>query len=87
MSPSDEPTIDVPITLADAVLGGEIRARTPDGDVMIRVPPGSNTDSRIRVAGKGVFVLKVYLPAVDSELKEAIRQWQRRHPRGSGRAA
>ena len=44
----------VPISFARATLGGEMRIRTIDGDVMYDVKPGTQTDTRVRLKGKGV---------------------------------
>ncbi len=44
----------VPITYAQAALGGEIRVKTVDGEVLYEVKPGTQTDTRVRLRGKGV---------------------------------
>ncbi|MBA2667941.1 MAG: DnaJ domain-containing protein [Trueperaceae bacterium] len=43
--------VDVPDHLA--VLGGEVRVPTLDGDVEMRLPPGSQTGRRLRLRGRG----------------------------------
>ena len=43
-----------PITFAQAALGAEVRIKTIDGDVMYMVKPGTQTDTRVRLRGKGV---------------------------------
>ena len=43
-----------PITFADAALGAEVRIKTIDGDVLYTVKPGTQTDTRVRLRGKGV---------------------------------
>lgn len=43
-----------PLTFAQAALGGEIRISTVDGDIMYTIKPGTQTDTRIRLRGKGV---------------------------------
>lgn len=43
-----------PITFAQAALGGDIRISTVDGDVIYTVKAGTQTDTRIRLRGKGV---------------------------------
>lgn len=43
-----------PITFAQAALGAEVRIKTIDGDVMYTVKPGTQTDTRVRLRGKGV---------------------------------
>lgn len=47
-----------PITFAQAALGGEVRINTVDGDVMYTVKPGTQTDTRVRLRGKGVPSLR-----------------------------
>ena len=47
-----------PITFAQAALGGEVRINTVDGDVLYEVKPGTQTDTKIRLKGKGVPSLR-----------------------------
>ena len=47
-----------PITYAQAALGGTIRINTVDGDVEYEVKPGTQTDAKIRLKGKGVPSLR-----------------------------
>ena len=47
-----------PITFAQAALGGEARIHTIDGDVLYEVKPGTQTNTRIRLKGKGVPSLR-----------------------------
>ena len=79
----------VPITFAQAALGGEIRIRTVDGDVLYEVKAGTQTDTRIRLKGKGVpslrnkavrgdhyVTLVVQVPTgLSADAKEALRQF------------
>jgi molecular chaperone DnaJ len=45
----------VPINLAQATLGSRIRVRTVDGRrVALRVPPGTQSGTRFRIAGQGI---------------------------------
>ena len=48
----------VPLSIAQATLGGEIKLNTIDGDVVYEVKPGTQTDTRIRLRGKGVPSLR-----------------------------
>jgi molecular chaperone DnaJ len=51
----DNLTIHVPITFAEAALGGEIEVPTLDGGtVILRLKPGTQSGSRHRVKGKGI---------------------------------
>ena len=85
--------LDVPITLQEAVLGGEIRVPTLDGNVTVKVPPGSNTGATLRLKGKGALparsggeagdqylTLKVTLPEKqDAALVELVESWAAKH--------
>ena len=42
------------IDAADAVLGAEIGVPTLDGEVSVKVPPGTQPDSQLRLRGKGL---------------------------------
>ena len=48
----------VPISFATAALGGTIRIKTVDGDVEYEVKPGTQTDTKVRLARKGVPTLR-----------------------------
>ena len=79
----------VPLSFAQAALGGEIHIQTVDGDVAYQVRPGTQTDTRIRLRGKGVpslqnknirgdhyvtFILQVPTN-LSREAKEALRRY------------
>ena len=42
-----------PISFAQAALGGDVRIQTVDGDVLYNVAPGTKTDTKVRLKGKG----------------------------------
>ncbi len=76
-----------PITYAQAALGGDVRISTVDGDIIYTVKPGTQTDTKIRLKGKGVpslrnknvrgdhyVTLVVQVPTkLSEEAKEALR--------------
>lgn len=78
-----------PITYAQAALGGPVRISTVDGEVEYQVKPGTQTDTRIRLKGKGVpslrnknirgdhyITLVVQVPTnLNEEAKEALRKF------------
>lgn len=78
-----------PITYAQAALGGEVRISTVDGEVAYDVKPGTQTDTRIRLKGKGVpslrnknvrgdhyVTLVIQVPTnLNEEAKEALRKF------------
>ena len=49
-------TMDLPVTLPDAVLGGKVPVRTPEGTVNMTIPAGSNSGKVLRLKGRGAFV-------------------------------
>lgn len=48
----------VPISYARATLGGDVRISTIDGDVIYTVKPGTQTNTKVRLKGKGVPTLR-----------------------------
>jgi DnaJ-class molecular chaperone len=46
--------IELPISIVEAVLGAEIDVPTLDGSVTLRVPPGTDGGTRLRLRGKGI---------------------------------
>ena len=79
----------VPISFAVAALGGDIRIKTVDGDVIYTVKPGTKTDTKVRLKGKGVpslrnsqvrgdhyVTLVIQTPErLSAEAKEALRRF------------
>lgn len=47
-----------PISFAQAALGADVRIKTVDGDVIYTVKPGTKTDTKVRLKGKGVPSLR-----------------------------
>jgi len=45
---------DLPVDLADAVLGAKVAAETPSGKVAVTVPPWSSSDKVLRLKGRGL---------------------------------
>ena len=78
-----------PISFAQAALGGQVRISTVDGDVLYDVKPGTQTDTKVRLKGKGVpslrnkalrgdhyVTLVVQVPAkLNDAAKEALRKF------------
>ena len=82
----DDIHVELPISIKEAALGGEVRAPTTTGGVMLKIPKRSNTGDVLRLKGKGVkrrdgagdeFVkLKVVMPkAPDPELEAFLANW------------
>ena len=84
----DDITIDLPISLSEAVLGGKIRVPTPTGDVTMTVPAGANSGTTLRLKGKGAprrggargdeFVkLRIVLEKpIDPDLRAFVSNWE-----------
>jgi DnaJ-class molecular chaperone len=80
--------MELPVSLAEAVLGGKLDVPTPTGPVRMSVPTGSNTGTRLRLKGKGAaqpggghgdayVTLKIVLPdGRDEALETFLRGWQ-----------
>src|SRR5205085_1063225 len=47
-------TIEVPVTVGEAMLGATVSVPTPDGRVQLKIPKGSQSGQRLRLRGKGV---------------------------------
>lgn len=47
-----------PITFAQAALGGDIRIKTIDGEVLFNIKPGTQTNTKVRLRGKGIPTLR-----------------------------
>jgi DnaJ-class molecular chaperone len=51
-------TRELPITLGEALLGGEVEVETMGGRVLLKVPPGTQQGQTFRLAGQGMPRLK-----------------------------
>ena len=80
-------TMDLPVSLQDAVLGGKIPVRTPEGTVSMTIPKGSNSGQVLRLKGRGAFAdgkrgdlrakLMVMLPEQENEALTKLAQAMR----------
>lgn len=78
-----------PISFAQAALGADVRIKTVDGEVLYTVKPGTKTDTKVRLKGKGVpsirnsqvrgdhyVTLVIQTPEkMSAEAKEALRKF------------
>ncbi|HEY0052983.1 MAG TPA: J domain-containing protein [Caulobacteraceae bacterium] len=88
--------MDLPISVPDAVLGGKVQARTPEGTVSVTVPKGANSGSTLRLKGRGAYGpggkrgdllarMIVTLPdAPDPELEAFAERWRKERPYSPG---
>ena len=80
-------TMDLPVSLQDAVLGGKIPVRTPEGTVSMTIPKGSNSGQVLRLKGRGAYAdgkrgdlrarLMVMLPEQENESLTKLAQAMR----------
>jgi DnaJ-class molecular chaperone len=82
----DDIEVELPVSLAEAVLGARVTVPTVTGPVTMAIPKGSDTGSRLRLRGKGVqrkgragdqYVrLKVVIGSSDDpELAKFVEAW------------
>lgn len=88
---------EVPISFFEAINGAEIEVPTLDGHVMLKIPPGVSTGSKLRIKHKGagpeatrgnqIVTLKIVMPKnLSPELKTAVTELEKNHsynPRNS----
>jgi curved DNA-binding protein len=97
----DQLRADLPLSLDELALGGEVTVATPDGDATVQVPAGMGPGRSLRLKGKGwplkggrgdlLLTPTLSLPEALSErerqLLEQLRQARSSDPRASWRAA
>jgi DnaJ-class molecular chaperone len=87
----DDIHMELPVSLAEAVLGARVPVATVTGPVTMTIPKGSDTGTRLRLRGKGIqrkgqpgdeyVTLKVVIgPSADPELAEFLDEWAKKHP-------
>jgi DnaJ-class molecular chaperone len=89
----DDIYLDLPVTLAEAVLGAKVSVLTADGNVTMSIPANSNSGRTLRLKGKGApkpglkgergdqyVTLKVMLPdKPDPDLAAFLKEWAPKH--------
>lgn len=80
--------LDLPVTIAEAALGGPVEVPTPGGPVRMRVPAGSDNGTVLRLRGRGVpahggkaagdlyATLRVTIGKPDVALQAFLRDWK-----------
>ena len=86
----DDVRLDLPISLAEAVLGGQVRVPTVEKPVMLTIAKGSSSGRTLRLKGKGfhrkgggadsprgdqLVTLMIQLPADDAALAQFVEGW------------
>ena len=87
----DNIQIELPVSLAEAVLGAGVTVPTVTGPVTMTIPKGSDTGTQLRLRGKGIqrrrnpgdqyVTLKVMIGhTADPALAEFLEKWAPQHP-------
>jgi DnaJ-class molecular chaperone len=82
----DDVRLDLPISLAEAVLGGTVRAPTVERPVNLTIPKGTTSGRTLRLKGKGfhkksggrgdqLVTLMIDVPADDAQLTAFVQGW------------
>ena len=82
----DNILVELPVSLAEAVLGARVPVRTVTGPVTMTIPKGSDTGGQLRLRGKGIrrrgrvgdqiVILKVVIgQSGDPELAAFLEKW------------
>ena len=83
-------TLDVPLSVSEAILGAKVEVPTLDGTRLeVKVPPGTSSGAKLRLRGKGIaegdqyLVFKVVVPsgAVDERSRELIAEFAQLNPK------
>ena len=84
--------MDLLVSIPDAVLGGKVEARTPDGAVTLTVPKGANSGQSLRLKGRGLsdsrgkrgdLLARIVLmlpEKPDAELEAFAERWRKERP-------
>jgi curved DNA-binding protein len=77
--------VELPVTLAEALFGGEVPVPTPTGSVKLRIRPNTQNGQEIRVNGRGlpkrgsaqkgdlIVTTRVVLPKLDDERRKQLQ--------------
>ena len=80
--------VEVPIGVAEAILGAKVDVPTLEGDTLtVKIPAGTSSGSRLRLRGKGIvggdqyLQFKIVLPGnIDDRSKELIEEFAKLNP-------
>lgn len=89
--------MDLPVSAPDAILGGKVTVKTPDGAVSMTIPKASNSGQVLRLKGKGAYAggrrgdllarLIVTLPEYqDHNLVKFAEKWRAERPYAPGKS-
>ena len=87
---------ELPLTMAEALLGAEVPVPTPTGSVKLRVRPNTQNGQEIHVPGRGlpkrgggkgdlVVITRVVMPTLDEQARDELAQVLGKHPQADPR--
>lgn len=80
--------LDLPLTIPEAATGAEVLLPTYEGQVQLKIPPGTQSGQKLRLRGRGLpdlkggargdlyAVAKIVLPEESEALREAVKPLQ-----------
>lgn len=83
--------LDLPVSLYESLLGTKVQVPTLDGPVTLTVPPGTSSQAKLRIKGRGIerggekgdqlCLIKIIVPkSLDEEDKQLVEKLQAKHP-------
>ncbi|MFN4182986.1 MAG: DnaJ C-terminal domain-containing protein, partial [bacterium] len=85
--------MEVPVTITEAALGSRITVPTLDGQVLVKLPEGVQTGTRLRVHGRGmpslhssqrgdlILIIKVQIPTnLNEKARKILQEFESVHP-------
>ncbi|MCV0404465.1 MAG: DnaJ domain-containing protein [Chloroflexi bacterium] len=91
--------VELPLTLAEALIGAEVPVPTPTGSVKLRIRPNTQNGQEIRLKGRGlprrgssqkgdlVVVTRVVLPKLDDDARAQLTEVLAKDPQPDPRAS
>jgi len=79
--------LDLPVHFRDAILGARVQVPTLTGSVMMAVPAGSDSGTRLRLRGKGIpatgtlaagdlfATIRITIGTPDQALRDFLENW------------
>ncbi len=80
--------MNLPLSLSEVILGGEVQVETIDGPVTLNIPKGLSSGAKLRMKAKGVphkngrgdqfAIVTIVMPThIDSDLENFIKEWSK----------
>ena len=84
-------SLDLPLSIYEAMLGAKVEVPTLDGPITMTIPPGTSSGAKLRIKGRGIFrgdekgdqivIPKILVPKNLSDAdKETILKLQKQNP-------